>query len=355
MRKIIFLTPLFFLPFLFVNNSYSANTLTYEIGQEQQKEFDALENDSLKIKKMVNTLNLSLEEILPMTSFNTTIRQERPDYSTFTIRGYDVNSAGLIIPNEKKDKKLSETSYGTKEETWLNSSVTVAKGPWSVTLGGEKNITYSPFGSYTLNNLLSYSFYNQTTIVSLASTYSKKNRPFSLYTTPMATIGFRPTTLYEKTATLAVEQTLTELDKVKMSLGFKDQTKERPQNYSIGTRWAHAFSDRLYGKLGYTFARERQNVPLKNERGYFTKHIAETEATIEPIYDLLVSVSYDMIVEDEKDPRMGIKKRVGADQFGLGVKYLWNSYLTTNLRSSYLITNKEQKSFSGYGGIECAF
>ncbi|MBF0209179.1 MAG: hypothetical protein HQK53_20155 [Oligoflexia bacterium] len=263
--------------------------------------------------------------------------------NNFTLKGEWLGGTLTVKQNQKHERELwGSTSFAYDFTSQFQAS-----------LLAKKNLSKSDYPEEQLANAATFFFNHKTTNLTLGYKYLRQGRPAATFLDKESFARMRrPTTVSNHTFNSEVEQVLSSRIKSNLRMAYTPESIERPANYLIGNKWGMALGDSLFTKLGYALNFEGHQ-RLKNERGYFRNHMLESEVTIEPVYDLLLSVSYDLIVENERDPRDQGHTRVAVDQYGVGVRYLWNGFLATSLQGAYFVTNTKESGVNVWTGIEC--
>ena len=67
--------------------------------------------------------------------------------------------------------------------------------------------------------------------------------------------------------------------------------------------------------------------------------------SFEPVYDLLLSASYNLVIEKETDSRRSYVRQVGSDQLGARIKYAFQKF-DVSVDGAYRLTNENVDEFS---------
>lgn len=290
-----------------------------------------------KTDQVTETLTYRLEGIAEHFSTQAEIAIVQPDYSSVLVR----NQKGAQLP-------LSLT-MGNQTEFLLDLSADWARGSDRASLGWKGSLGESPFASHLLHAAYTRSFFSQTSSLGIEGSYLSQAQPSSFFIDRDFQNKARPTLIHAYEAAFLYEQTLTENWKMRNRMGVSRRLEERPLNYFISTQQAYALSDRLFANLKLNYADELRSQPLLNERGYFRAYGATLGLHAELFYDLLVSLSYGILFERERDPRSAREIEVASDQYGFGVHYSL-SKMTLNAEAGYVVTNTNIKHLSVSGG-----
>ena len=266
------------------------------------------------------------------------ITSSQPDYSSV-----------LIQDAQGQSKPLSESSTTLVEwSSELSADLSLGTHLLSVTLGG--TLSESPFTQSRASISYTRSFFNQTTAVSLSATYLNQAQPKSFYFDSNFRLLQRPLNIYGNELVLSADQVFTENWKGRWSLTTAERQNERPRNWGTSVVQAYALTDRLFSELRLNYATEGRSQTLLNERGYFDQWGFKTQLSYEPIYDLLLSVSYGQVIERESDPRDGTVLQVASDQYGIGVSYQFPTLLIS-LSTGYIESNTNIYNYTFNGGL----
>ncbi len=192
----------------------------------------------------------------------------------------------------------------------------------------KENLTLSTNAGKSLNNsILSSesagvgivgSFLNKATVFGLSANYRKQSSPVSTYKDENYQDVSLPTEKETIDASLTLEQHLHKNLKVGLETQYVFHKKIRSDTVVVIPSVHTALSSRAFANFRYEFYKDIKNYSPTDGRGYLDMQVYHLGVTLEPVYDFLVSLSYDMIVEREENIIQRKIERVGADQFGLG-------------------------------------
>ncbi|MCB9092020.1 MAG: hypothetical protein H6620_05620 [Halobacteriovoraceae bacterium] len=256
-----------------------------------------------------------------------------------------VNDAGM---NEVPLENISENTV--EYDTTVNAKWRVGAG-YSLILNQSVPLSRKYFKEYSTSLGVEKSFYNDTTILGINQNYSDQERPSNYYRDANALPTASATTIIRRQSQMYWDQIISEYVKLNSNLLYSQKTEERPRNYGISQKLGVAFNDQLFGKIGYSYLTEDKGDPLLNDQGYFENQVYSAEVIFEPIFDTLLSFSYDLIIETNEDPRTDAKSRVGVDQYGMAVDYTWDKY-TSFLKLNAVQSNTNVEIFTVSGGLE---
>ncbi len=260
-----------------------------------------------------------------------------PDYSSVTL----VDATG-------KSRLLSGDVRGTVEPT-AEVTAGYAKGSHSVQVGWRGALTDTPFASQLLRATVAESFFAQTTTLGLSLAYLGQAQPDSFFLDKDFLLKLRPNRVHAYEANVSWDQTLTENWKGRLQAGVSQRVEERPLGLSLIARQRVALGDRLFAGLDGIYA-EEPGGDLKNERGYFQQFGVTASISAEPIYDFLVTVSYGVLWERERDPRDLSHVQVAADSYALALAFPFQN-LEAQTSGRYVVTNTGIKSVSLTGSL----
>lgn len=289
-------------------------------------------------KQLSQTLSYRANNVRPGLGLSLEVTQTQPDYSNTLIR--DING---------KETPLSETAL-TRNELSASLSTSYAVGPLSFNLSGQASLNPSPYSGQSVTSQTSYGFFHQTSVVGLTLNYAKLNQPESYFTNLDFSARKRPTTVNALSSMAHYEQILSSQLKVRTEIGVGQRIEDRPIHWSASSELGYALSDTVFSRIRLTYARELESQALKDERGYFRNMSARASITTEPLYDLLVSLSYTLLFEKESNPVNERVVQVASDQYGLGIRYS-SGPMQLDFGGSYSVTNAETNDYQLSGGV----
>jgi hypothetical protein len=261
-----------------------------------------------------------------------------PDYSSVLVRDIKGNQTPLsALPNLVR-----------RQETTLDAGFGWSRGPHAATLGWRGNVSQSPFASHLYRASYARGFFSQTTVLGLSASYLGQTQPESYFIDLDFRTKARPRRVHAYEVAASFDQVLSSKWKMRNQVGISRRLEERPLNVSASTRQAVALTDRLFSELVLSYADESRSQALQNERGYFRAYSVRGALTAEPLYDLLVTLSYGVFWEREQDPRSNRHVQVAADQYGLGISFAPSDW-EAHLQGAYTAANTgiRQLSFTG--------
>ena len=191
-----------------------------------------------------------------------------------------------------------------------------------------ENLTLSTNAGTSLNNSilgsssvgvgLITSFANKSTVLGLNANYRQQNSPASTYVNENNQPTPLPTERNILDTTLSIEQHLHKNLKIGLEGQYVHHNEIRSDTIAIKPSIYTALTSRAFANVRYEFYKDIKNHTPVDGRGYLDMQVYHIGLTLEPVYDLLVSLSYDMIVEREENIIRRKIEKVGADQFGLG-------------------------------------
>jgi hypothetical protein len=294
-----------------------------------------------QMKRTDQTYEYRAQNIGDLVSVATGVTVSQPDYSTYLVR----NRLGV-------EKKLSDTVKSSNEFQGT-ALLTLAKGSHTGTIGYSGSLAETPLPMQKFDLSYEEGFYNKSTLLGAEYTYQQQEQPLSYFIDRDFKTKTRAETVNTSVVGLYYEQILTSRLKNRVKASTAHRLGERPRNYGLEDRLGYALTRRIYLQGAAAYVKEDTNEALVDERGYFTLTRGEVSATYEPIYDLLISASYALSVEQENEPRSDTQTKVGTDQYGLGVQYAYGD-LKFNLKGTYYVAQLGNGT-SALGGITWTF
>ena len=263
----------------------------------------------------------------------------QPDYSSLLLRARDGNTT-----------PLSALYPSGRTEFTGEIALDYLRGSHRATLGWLGDLSSSPYSRELARVAYHEGFFNQSTILGVRAAYLGQNQPVDFFINRDFKNQQRATYVHANEIAASVEQILTSRWKTSLEISTSKREEERPRNVGVSLQQAYAITDRLFSRLTLTRISELTSDALRDERGYFSLQSAELAVTIEPIYDLLISASYGLVVEREVDPRVDSETQIGSDQYGLGVSYSRGNW-KLNIKPVYRVSNSKVANLTISGGF----
>lgn len=322
--------------FLFCSPTVASEkfSLTYNYRSSQSE--SQLENTPNGVFHS-QTLGYQNENILPGLSVSGSLVTQQPDYSKNTI----LNDQG-VSENIRTD---------LTSEYIADAQMDFTRGNNDISFGGFSFLSDSPYSQRGIRASYKYNLYGKTSILGVRLLYVDQERPLSYYFDDNLQLFAKSTEVFGHEYILFYEQVISKNYKAAVELLTSQKVKDRPANYGINLKQGYAFTSRLFSQLKLSYKAEDRGQRLHDDRGFFSAYGGEAILTAEPIYDLLISASYALNVEREKNSVSGMTTQVGSDQFGLGAQYALNRSITLEFMGSYAVTNTDLTDYSVRGGF----
>lgn len=325
---------------LFSFNSFSYTKLSLDMVNESRNEALQLAQTDLYNQLDTQTFQLSADiyELVPKLELQ--VGLTRTEISPQNVYINLENNISVPIGNESS---VFNNSFQ------LSSTYTIDDLSYSANISMPLNKEYFYSRSYGLG--IEKSFYNRSTLVGATFSNNRMWSPQSYFTDPV-TFKKKQTPLINSNNyySLYLDQTLSQKDKMRVTFGHQEKNKIRPAHYLAALKYGHAFENGFFVKLGHSYVFEEKSDALFDSTGYLNNHNTSVEVSYEVNYDLLVSASYDLIVENGEDPRFDSEFRVGVDQYGLGLSYELSDYLL-NIQASLVNSNTDVNIVNVSGGV----
>lgn len=299
--------------------------------------------DVMDLSKQIQTSSLT-EEIVYRTDplFLQTVAQvgvqiRQPDYSDILVR----SAEGIESPLSDLIQRRSQFD--------LSLGVERNHGQDFFFLSGGTPLSDAPFPTQTVGGKYVRGFFEKTTQVGVELTYLNQKQPESFFIDRDFKTKERPQSVNAYEAALSYEQVLTENWKILARVAVSQRIEERPANISTNIDPAYAVTDSFFLRAGLRFAQEQEQ-GLKNERGYFKAYGAWIGGGVEPVYDLVISASYGVLIESENEPRTRSFTELASDHYSLGLAYSF-SLFEFKLNGSYSIANTQASSLAFSSGV----
>lgn len=213
------------------------------------------------------------------------------------------------------------------------------------------DLTDSPFYSQSMGVGYERGFFENSTKAGVFLSAKRAQQPKNYYLNVDLSRKARPTTVETYDLTAHVEQIMTRSWKARIETSVGQRIQERPSYLGLKIKNAVALTGRIFSQLNGGFFSENRNQPLLNERGYFRLGFGEAIISVEPLYDLLVSLGYTYQVELEDNSFNNSATQVGSDQFHFGLNYTWSTY-EVFFKGSYAVTNTNINESNLMGGFQ---
>jgi hypothetical protein len=264
----------------------------------------------------------------------------KPDYSHVELSGprgemFLLSSDPRLVPIE---------SSGALELRWLGEND-------SLSLLLVNPLSYSPYAARSQSLSYLRNFFGASSRVGAKLSTFELAQPESYFTDLDFRRRERPRRVHAFESAFNFEQSLSEVFKVAAELSLGERIEDRPPYWGLELKQAYALSDRLFAKAHAGLRREMKNTSLKNERGYFSRALTGVELSVEPAYETLLSLAYDLQVESESDPRRQSYTRLGSDQYGLSLRSRVASSWQYEIGAALRLASDKSRSWSAMGSL----
>lgn len=284
------------------------------------------------------TLSYTADGLAGHWSLQGALSRVAADYDTIQVRDRNGNLGPL------------STQASGQGEYLLQAGLQWNKGDDKLGASGTATLSSSPFPAQSGSAFYERALASQTSRIRLQGSWAKQGQPVDYYTDSNFSTQQRPVEVNASALRLSLEQLMSERWKVGFEVSTGIRIEDRPRNWGAEIKQAYALTDYWFIQLRGGGAFEPQNQNLKNERGYFDIAYGELQATYEPIYDLLITLSYGLVVEHEALPVARSTSQVGSDQFGMEVSYRWGEF-DFRLLGSYRLTNLPSRDLGISGEV----
>ncbi len=262
-----------------------------------------------------------------------------------------------VLTGEGELEPLSQR-YGDGPEHWVSFGHDFSMGDWNISTSLGSPIGKVPYSRQNAGVSIRYGVTDRTILLG-AGEYQLIKRPESYGTKSNQETIKLPENVNFSRFVLGVEQIVT--SRIKMSISGETAVyeDERPRHFGYATKLASALFTSPFNtffKAGHTYRKEVSSDALYTIGGHLEYRSTFTELTIEPLYDLLFSLSYQLVTERQNEQEVGRVTQLAYDQFGTAVSYDWDDMKTT-LKGSYLMPNSEdfENQMNLEGGVEWTF
>lgn len=243
--------------------------------------------------------------------------------------------ANYILQNEDGTTRKLEPG---EDHLSGQSGLRYQNGDWTAGLSHRRSLSSSPLAQSTTSLSLAKSFNHQLSNLEILHDRGLQRRPLTYYTDLLnGARRARPTEVgYDSTA-LAWEQVLSERMRVKVR-GEVSEMTARPQALGFQVQSAFAFSSKDFLRVGYLQMREQDQLPLKDDRGYFSVQGYETKFSKYISYDWSIGAGYGLMIEKEDNPQNRRIQQMASDIWSLESDYKGSSWVV-RMRYQQLVSN----------------
>ena len=152
--------------------------------------------------------------------------------------------------------------------------------------------------------------------------FSQARQPKTLYKRFYEEEPYResPDYLYTQEYKLWVEASLSSKVKIGSEISNTNRSSFRPDVRGAKLLSKIALNDRMFTSLSFAQFKENENQDPLDDQGYFELSYSELGFDFEPVFDLLVGLSYAYIKESEKAAAHGGENRdLKSDQYGFAL------------------------------------
>lgn len=316
-----------------VSSTYSLNSASGSPGQTT-----LVGPGSGRVSSMNANFSYLLDGIWNHFNASGGVTLAQPNYQNYLLR----NSRGDTRSLSDSVKSSTEIT-GTQAFGWSHGIHTA-----NMTWAGSLN--QSPFSFQSATASYQMSFFEKATVLGVRATLLNQDNPEDFFIDRRFQNQSRPRLIHANEVVGTYDQILTDRWKMFVDLSTARRIEERPRNIGITLGHAYALSNRVSLQVKAARFEELRSDPLLNERGYFNLTSGEFAVGVEPIYDLLVTLSYGLTVEREYDPSTQAETQVATDQFGLGLRYTLRSY-EIRIQGGLGATNTTYQTLNFSGGV----
>ncbi len=253
----------------------------------------------------------------------------------------------LEILDDRGEIQNFNNEESTSFQGILNASY--IRGPVQVSIQSLVPVNQTLIESRALLASVGYKLRQDTISLELSVADNLQKYPSGFYVDPL----FRTRTIPEKyrqtTTGFSYSQAINSKVKIGGQARFTDHHSYRP--WSLHLRSAVKYAIKSWAFLGFSaqYASDLNDQTMPRDgSGFYSWTALQSEATFEPMLDLLLSASYGWILERETNASETRKSKLGGDQVGLKAQYSFSQF-TINAGGSMLWhgTNARRSAFQG--------
>jgi hypothetical protein len=264
-----------------------------------------------------------------------------PDYSDYVLR--DRFGTYYKFEDSVKAEPYS-TINGSFLYGWLRTL--------SLGFNAGSSLQTDIFRSSNFSTFLKMDLFKSTSILTFTYQYRYNEFPENYYSDPIDfQIKAYPNQVTSNQYIFDWQQVISERVKTVVNYLYEQDNELRPSRWDLKLASALAVSNSVFAKLSYVYGKENTNEELKNDVGYLSHQTYGVELTFEPVFEMLVSLSYDLDVEIEDNPKTSTKTQNAFDQFGLSLFYTID-HIAPYFKTSYAKSNKDDENWTVSGGFQ---
>jgi hypothetical protein len=317
-----------------VSSTYSLSSASGSAGQTS-----LTGPASGRISSNSENFGYRIQGLLSQLTLSGGVTLTQPDYSNYLLR----DALGQNRSLSASQVNLTEI-VGVQSFEWSG-------GAHTTNLFWSGSLNQSPFSYQSGTASYQISLFEKATLIGVRATYLRQEQPADYFINNRTFQNqARPRVIHASEFVGTYEQLLTDRWKMYFDLSTAYRMEERPRNVGITLGQGYALTSHVTLQAKAARFMELRSDPLLNERGYFSLTSGELALTFEPIYDLLITTSYGLLVEREFEPSTGAETQVATDQFGLGVRYPIRN-IELRLQGSLGLTNTTYQILNFAGGL----
>ncbi|MFK7825091.1 MAG: hypothetical protein AB8G05_13125 [Oligoflexales bacterium] len=307
---------------LFFNLDSSLASSSYEISTDfsGQSSSTTLQDQISKPGQSVWSLGVKQESSSSPFELEANFSAVNRELDKFFIQEYDPNSPTPTVPVMRSLKDAGNTS----EHLQGGLNLIYRKADLTNILGYSAPMSSDPLEAKKLSFSSSLKSNKAHYDLGIELSFSQAKQPKTLYRRFYEDEPYRqsPDFLYTQEYKLWFETSLTSKIKIGGEISNTNRSKFRPDVRGVKLMGRVALNDRIFTNLSIAQFKENESQEPLDDQGYFTLSYSELGFDFEPIFDLLVGLSYAYIKEIEEVATHGGENReLYSDQYGFALTH----------------------------------
>jgi hypothetical protein len=317
-----------------VSSTYTLNSTTGVIGQTS-----LVGPASGRISSNNENFGYKIDGLLSQITLSGGLTLTQPNYSGYLLRDAQGNNQSL------SSAQIHATEIAASQTLEWSHGIHTANIAWTGTLN------QSPFSFQSGTASYQIGLFQKATLFGIRATYLRQEQPVDYFINNRTFQNqARPRVIHATEFVGTYEQILTDRWKFYVDLSTAYRMEERPRNFGLTVAQGYALTNFLSVQLKAARFVEQRSDSLLNERGYFSLTSGELAVTVEPIYDLLISATYGLLLEREFEPTNGAETQVATDQYGIGLRYPIRK-VEIRVQGGLGLTNTSYQTLNVSGGL----
>ena len=251
------------------------------------------------------------------------------------------------------DERGENQNFGNEESTSFQGILNASyiRGPLQINLQSVIPVNDTLIKSRAIQASVGYKLRKDTLSLELSLGDNLQEYPAGFYVDPLFRTRTVPEEYRQTTTGISFSQAINSKVKLGGQLRLTDHHSYRPS--SLQARAAVKYALKSWAFLGFS-AQHATDINEKTEpldgSGFYQWTALQSEASFEPMLDLILSASYAWILEHETSAGNTRTAKLGADQVGLKAQYTF-SQITVDAGGSVLWHSTKARRAAFQGGV----